>query len=109
MVQNGKYAAAAEAVTGEPPRDTGEVELGNLAKLVRETTAGLGPGQMSAPVEAGRAVHLFQVVAREEGAVRPFEEVAPELEKDLERGGDQQLFVAWLERRKRQAAIERLP
>jgi parvulin-like peptidyl-prolyl isomerase len=79
-------------------QDDGEsIESASLNETIRAAVAALEPGGVSPPVEVGGARYLVQLVAREPARVRPLEEVAPELEKQLRSAAFARLNQAWID------------
>ncbi len=79
-------------------QDDGEaLETASLDETIRAAVAALEPGGVSPPVEVAGARYLLQLVAREPARVRPLEEVAGELEKQLRSAEFARLNRAWIE------------
>ena len=79
-------------------QDDGEaIETASLHETIRAAVAALEPGGVSPPVEIEGARYLVQLVAREPARVRPLEEVAGELEKQLRSAEFARLNQAWIE------------
>ncbi|HRT06312.1 MAG TPA: peptidyl-prolyl cis-trans isomerase [Kiritimatiellia bacterium] len=79
-------------------QDDGEaIETASLNEAIRAAVAALEPGGVSPPVEIEGARYLVQLVAREPARVRPLEEVAGELEKQLRSAEFARLNQAWIE------------
>lgn len=79
-------------------QDDGEaLETASLDETIRAAVAALEPGGVSPPVEVAGARYLLRLVAREPARVRPLEEVAGELEKQLRSAEFARLNRAWIE------------
>ncbi|MGD9613478.1 MAG: peptidyl-prolyl cis-trans isomerase [Kiritimatiellia bacterium] len=73
------------------------IETTSLNEAIRAAVAALEPGGVSPPVDVGGARYLVQLVARESARVRPLEEVAPEIEKQLRSAEFARLNQAWID------------
>ena len=60
--------------------DLGWVEAGELDPDLEIVLASLSPGEVSEPVPGRGGLHILKLLEHEEARVRPFSEVAPELE-----------------------------
>ena len=79
-------------------QDDGEaIETASLNETIRAAVAALEPGGVSPPVEIAGTRYLVQLVAREPARVRPLEEVAGEIEKQLRAAEFARLNQAWIE------------
>ena len=79
-------------------QDDGEaLETASLDETIRAAVAALEPGGVSPPVEVAGARYLLRLVAREPARVRPLEEVAGELEKQLRAAEFARLNQAWID------------
>ena len=86
------------AEKGASLQDDGEfLEISSLHETLRAALAGLAPGDVSEPVDIGGSLYLVQLVERQEARVRPLDEVAPELEKDLRAAEFERLNKAWID------------
>ena len=73
------------------------IETASLNDAIRAAVAALEPGGLSPPVEIDGARYLVRLVARESARVRPLEEVAGELEKQLRAAEFARLNQAWID------------
>ena len=79
-------------------QDDGDfIETASLNEAIRAAVAALEPGGVSPPVDVGGARFVVQLVAREPARVRPLEEVAGELEKQLRAAEFERLNQAWID------------
>ena len=94
----GKLPFDASAAEGAVLQDDGElIDTASLHKTIRDALAGLEAGGISNPVEVGGTTYLVQLVERQPARVRPLEEVAAEIEKDLRRAEFDRLDKIWLD------------
>lgn len=97
-IQSGEIPFAHAATDGVTLQDDGEaIEVASLDEAIRAGLAGLAPGDVTAPLEIGDALYLVQLVERRPAGIRPFEEVAPEIARDLRRAEYERLNRAWLD------------
>lgn len=92
-------AGAADAVPADVEvQDDGEfLAAASLHETIRAAVAALEPGGVSPPVDIAGARYVVQLVAREAARVRPLEEVAGELEKQLRSAEFERLNRAWVD------------
>ena len=94
----GETAFEAAAPDGATLQDDAEfLDVANLNETLRAALGGLAPGGISEPVEIGDALYLVQLVERQDARVRPFDEVAPEIEKELRKSEFARLNKAWID------------
>ncbi len=77
------FAAAAEAVTGQPPIDLGEVEKTDLPVELAEAAFAAAPDTVTEPVQSPLGWHVIRVGAITPGRERSFDEVRDELAQDV--------------------------
>lgn len=90
-----EQVAAKKDVTAQD--DAEFLDLASLAEPLRGALAGLAPGDVSEPVEIGGSIYLVQLVERQDARVRPLDEIAPELEKELRKAEFERLNKAWID------------
>ena len=73
------------------------IDLSSLHESIRAALAALAPGDISPPLAIGDDRYLIQLVERREARTRPFDEVAPEIEKDLRRAEFDRLNRIWID------------
>src|SRR4029079_15938116 len=79
-----------EALAAERGRTDRDIDLGTVAKTavvdrdVANTAFALKSGEVSAPVQGRFGIAIVKVDAIEAGQMRPFEEVAAELKRDMQ-------------------------
>ena len=87
--------AAANGATLQDDSDA--MDVTSLAEPIRNAIAALAPGGVSAPVEIQGTRYLVQLSERQPARLRPFAEVAPELEKNLRRAEFERLNRIWID------------
>lgn len=70
----------------------------DFAKPLSEVIASLPAGEVSDVIETPGALFLAWVEAREPARTRSFEEVRPELERELQQAETERLYRRWIER-----------
>ncbi len=73
------------------------IDSASLNETLRAAIAGLAPGDISGPVEIGDHLYLVQLVERQEARVRPFNEVAPQIEKEIRKAEFERLNKVWID------------
>ena len=101
LKQGKPFQDLVEQFSAAPSRSTGG-DLGWLAKGVLRTdleavVLGLKPGQVSAPVETDKDVHLFQMTESELDNVKPFAEVREEIRTKLQEPRAQTAVEAYIQ------------
>ena len=97
-LQAGEMTFDEAAAAGATLQDDAEaIAVTSLAAPIRKALAALAPGGISAPVEIQGTRFLIQLVERQPARLRPFEEVAPELEKDLRHAEFERLNKIWID------------
>jgi len=101
LKQGKPFEALVEQYSSAPSRSTGG-DLGWLAKGVLRTDLEaavlvLKPGQVSAPVETDKDVHLFQMAESELNKVKPFADVREEIRGKLQEPRAQSAIEAYLQ------------
>jgi parvulin-like peptidyl-prolyl isomerase len=82
-----------EAVADE----TGWYATTELVDEIRDAVSPLADGESSDPIPLGDRFYLVQLLGREQAAVRPLEEVAQDIERDLRRAEYDRLRRIWLD------------
>jgi len=77
------FAAASEAVTGQPPVELGEVEKYDLPPELADAAFAAAPGTVTEPVQSPLGWHVMRIVSATPGRERSFEEVRDELAQDV--------------------------
>ncbi len=77
--------------------DPGFIDLASLNETIRRAIADLAPGDIAGPIDIDGAFYLVQLAERQEARVRPFDEAAPEIEKELRRVEFDRLNKIWLD------------
>jgi peptidyl-prolyl cis-trans isomerase SurA len=86
------------ATDGATLHDDDELlDVASLDETIRTAIAPLAPGGISAPLEIGDSLYLVQLVTRQAAGTRPFDEVAPAIEKELRRAEFERLNRAWID------------
>ena len=97
-ILNGDVAFTNAAAAGITLQDDGEwLDNSSLNEQLRAAIAALAPGDISAPLEIGGEIYLVQLAERQEARTRSFDEVAPELEKQLRAAQFDRLNQAWID------------
>ena len=97
-ILNGDVAFTNAAAAGITLQDDGEwLDNSSLNEQLRAAVAALAPGDISAPLEIGGEIYLVQLAERQEARTRSFDEVAPELEKQLRAAQLDRLNQAWID------------
>lgn len=97
-ILNGAVAFTNAADAGITLQDDGEwLDNSSLNEQLRAAVAALAPGDISAPLEIGGEIYLVQLAERQEARTRSFDEVAPELEKQLRAAQFDRLNQAWID------------
>lgn len=97
-LQAGEMTFDEAAAAGATLQDDAEaIAVTSLAAPIRNALATLAPGGISAPVEIQGTRYLIQLIERQPARLRPFEEVAPELEKDLRHAEFERLNKIWID------------
>ncbi len=94
-----------QLLSGELPPDAAPGTLADaewfdaasLNDTIRDAIAGLAPGDIAEPVELGVEIYLIQLLERQEDRVRPLDEVAPELERQLRNQEFERLNRIWID------------
>lgn len=98
MILGGQTTFEAVAAKGAIWQDDGEIiDAASLQEAIRDGIAGLGPGEISAPIKVARTLYLVELVERQPAHVRPLAEVAPEIEKELRRAEFERLNRIWID------------
>lgn len=97
-ILSGDIPFAQAATNGATLHDDDEfIEVASLDAALRAAIGGLAPGGVSAPLEIGDAWYLVQLVEHRTAGIRPFEEVAPEIARELRRSEFERLNRAWID------------
>jgi peptidyl-prolyl cis-trans isomerase SurA len=97
-IQSGETTFERAATDGATLHDDGELlEVASLDEAIRTALVGLAPDDVSAPLEIGDSLYLVQLVERRAAGTRPFEEVAPEIARELRRSEFERLNRAWID------------
>ena len=86
--------------------DMGELVETELALPLQKALSGLEPGDVSAPLEMGGQLHLFQVSARNPGDIHLFDRVKGEIEETLKRQKTDRRFEEWEKELRANARVE---
>lgn len=98
LLRSGQLPFDANAIAGAGLQDDGELlETASLAQPIRDALAPLAPGAVSDVVEIDGTRYLLQLVERQAARVRPLDEVAPELRKELRRAEFDRLNKIWVD------------
>lgn len=85
--------------------EMGWVKRGELVAAVEEKVFSLAPGQHSGIVEVPAGFHIFKVLEKKPGTVKPLEEVRSQVEGVLAGEKAQGRYKEWMERLKKNAFI----
>jgi peptidyl-prolyl cis-trans isomerase SurA len=85
------------ATDGATLHDDDPIDVASLDPILREAVADLDSGGISAPLQIGDQLYLVQLIEHHAAGIRPFDEVAPELEKELRRSEFDRLNRAWID------------
>ena len=97
-IRAGEAAFETAAPAGATLQDDAEfLDVASLTEPLRAALGGLAPGGISEPVEIGGALYLVQLVERQDARVRSFDEVAPEIEKELRKSEFARLNKTWID------------
>lgn len=80
-----------------PPAPAAWFQPADLNPALRDAIAGLGPGDITPPVLLDGSFYLVQLLDREESRVRPLDEVASDIERDLRRAEFERLHAIWMD------------
>ncbi len=86
LLKNGKSIAEVAKTTDVLNKNAlslGKVERGNVLQNAADAVFSLHVGEHTPPIQSPFGWHIFHVSAIDEPSVAPFEEVRPQLEKDL--------------------------
>jgi peptidyl-prolyl cis-trans isomerase D len=90
LAQGATPATTFEALAAERGLKESDIDLGTVAKTavvdrdVADAAFALKSGEVSAPVQGRFGIAIVKVDAIEAGKTRPFEEVAPDLKRDMQ-------------------------
>jgi peptidyl-prolyl cis-trans isomerase SurA len=73
------------------------LDVGSLNAALRAAVAPLAPDGISEPLEIEGTPYLVQLVERQAAGIRSFDEVSPEIEKDLRRAEFERLNNIWID------------
>jgi peptidyl-prolyl cis-trans isomerase SurA len=94
----GETTFEAAAADGAIFREDAEpIETPSLNETLRSAIADLQPEGISSPLEIGDSLYLVQLVDRQPAHLRPFDEVAPEIERELRRADFERLNRTWID------------
>ena len=97
-ILSGETTFEAAVSEGATLQDDGEwLDIGSLNETICAAIAPLAAGEISPPTEIGDTYYLVQLVDRQDARVRTFNEVAPEIEKDLRRAEFDRLNHIWID------------
>ena len=97
-IQAGKNTFEQVAAKGATLQDDGEfIETASVNETFRDAIAPLAPGDVAGPVELDGTLYLVHLAERQEARVRPLEEAASEIEKDLRRAEFDRLSKIWID------------
>lgn len=83
---------------GATVQDDGEfIDLASINPAFQTAISGLDPDGISDPVEIGDTAYFVQLLERQPARIQPFEEVAPELERELRRAESERLNRIWMD------------
>ena len=84
--------------TNSPPAaDPDWYDLSSLNADILAAVESLAPGEISLPVQLAGSSYLVQLLERRDARVRPFDEVAPEIERELRRAENERLRRIWID------------
>jgi len=95
-----------EGSKAEDGGDWGWIEPGLLRGELARAAAALRPGEMSEVIETARELYILLVEGRKSEAVTPFEEVRPQIERELRRKESEAMYRALVDRLRQKAYIE---
>lgn len=97
-IRSGEIPFAQAATDGVILQDDDDfIEVASLDPAIRAALGNLAPGDVSAPLEIGDSLYLVQLVEHRAAGIRPFNEVAPAIEKELRRAEFERLNRAWID------------
>jgi peptidyl-prolyl cis-trans isomerase SurA len=73
------------------------LDTASLTEPIRAALAGLAPGGIAEPVDIAGEIFLVQLVEHQPARIRPLEEVAPEIERELRRAEFDRLNRIWVD------------
>ena len=95
---SGKATFEQAVTNGATLQDDAEwIETTSLHESIRNSLTELAPGGISKPVEIDGILYLAELVERQAGRVQPFDEVVPELERELRRAEFDRLNRIWID------------
>lgn len=77
------FAAAAEAITGQPPVELGEVVREELPPELADAAFAATPGTVTAPLQSPLGWHIMKIVSATPGGKQSFEDVRDKLALDV--------------------------
>ena len=86
-----------DAANAHSAADSEWYELASLNDAIRNAVSALAPGAVSEPVELAGNVYLVQLQEKQDAHLRPLDEVAPEIERELRRAEFDRLRRIWLD------------
>ena len=97
-IRSGKFSFEQVAAKTATLQDATEfMDVDSLNKTLRDAVAPLAPGGISEPIEIDGTLYLAQLVERQAAGIHPFDEVSPEIEKDLRRAEFDRLNTIWID------------
>ncbi|MCS6771948.1 MAG: peptidylprolyl isomerase [Kiritimatiellae bacterium] len=86
--------------------DWGWRSASDFAGPLRAALEALKPGEVSDVIETPGAIHLALVEERQSARMRTFEEVRPELERELRQAEIDRIYRRWIERLRRKHVVQ---
>lgn len=96
------YSEGSEAKDGG---QMGWIEKGQLLGEIDEKVFSLEPGQVTEPIKSSLGFHIFKILGREKSAVKPIEEVRPDIQDAIFKGKLKKRLEAWVAQLKKNAYI----
>ncbi|MBU0677722.1 MAG: peptidyl-prolyl cis-trans isomerase [Verrucomicrobia bacterium] len=78
--------------------DWGWMKLDDLKQQLRDSISDLKAGEISEVIETEDDFFIVKIEARKDSAITPFEEVKEEIERELERLEQEQVYRTWIDR-----------
>ena len=89
--------------------DWGSVDPKELRKEIAEAVAELKDGEISPIIDAGDQLYIIKLEERQIAGFKTYEEVQPQLEREIRRKEEARLYSEWIDTLRADAYIEIIP